>query len=79
MDNFADRFIAAVTEKKNPSICGLDPDIGSLPPKIKEKYKGLDSDDAIQEAIFEFNLNLTDAVADIVPAVKPQMAFYEKY
>ena len=31
------------------------------------------------EAIFEFNKTLIDALYDIVPAVKPQSAYYEMY
>ena len=31
------------------------------------------------EAIWEFNKGLIDALYDVVPAVKPQSAFYEMY
>jgi orotidine-5'-phosphate decarboxylase len=31
------------------------------------------------EAIIDFNMGIIDAISDIVPAVKPQIAFYECY
>ena len=31
------------------------------------------------EAIIRFNKRLIDALCDIVPAVKPQLAYYEMY
>lgn len=34
---------------------------------------------AVAEAILEFNIGIIDAVADFVPVVKPQIAFYEQY
>ena len=79
LDNFADEFIRAVKQKKNPSICGLDPLVSSLPPKIKDRHRHLNSPEGVADAILEFNMDIIDAVCDIVPAVKPQMAYYEKY
>lgn len=35
--HFADRLIAAIEEKNNPSVAGLDPRIGSIPPHIRER------------------------------------------
>lgn len=34
---------------------------------------------AVAEVIYKFNCDIIDTVADLIPAVKPQMAFYEKY
>lgn len=34
---------------------------------------------AVAEVIYKFNCDIIDTVAELVPAVKPQMAFYEKY
>ena len=83
-ENFADRLNALINEKKNPSVVGLDPAIENLPPCIIEKYK-LSPDHpaknifhAAAEAVFEFNKNIIDAVCDIVPAVKLQIAYYEE-
>ncbi len=43
---------------------------------IKEYGAGLDG---VAAALFNFNKGLIDALFDIVPAVKPQCAYYEKY
>ena len=34
---------------------------------------------AVADAILEFNKGIIDAVADLVPVVKPQFAFYAQY
>ncbi|MFP4051118.1 MAG: orotidine-5'-phosphate decarboxylase [Thermoplasmata archaeon] len=80
-ENLADNLLYEIDQKKNPSVVGLDPRMGRIPVHIREKAMKLASDDfeAAGEAIIEFNKGLIDAVKDIVPAVKPQMAFYEKY
>lgn len=35
--------------------------------------------EATADAIYRFNMDVIDAIADHVPAVKPQMAFYDQY
>jgi orotidine-5'-phosphate decarboxylase len=81
MDNFADRLLKAIEEKQNPSVIGLDPRIENVPSKIKDaaikKYGNTKK--AVAQAFLEFNKKIIDATCDIVPAYKPQMAFYEKY
>jgi orotidine-5'-phosphate decarboxylase len=79
--NFADRLIEAIDKKKNPSCVGLDPSFSNMPAQIlqEQKAKHGATFDAIGASIFEFNRGIIDAVKDIVPAVKPQIAFYEKY
>ncbi len=66
-----DRLIKLIEQKKNPSVIGLDPVIDYLPTFLKEKHGSL------ADAVLEFNLNLIDAVSDVVAAVKPQLAYYE--
>ncbi|MDR1101940.1 MAG: orotidine-5'-phosphate decarboxylase [Clostridiales bacterium] len=70
----------AIQAKGNPSICGLDPFPALFPPHIlnNRSADALDRD-ATAEAIIAFNKGIIDAVSDIVPAVKPQCAFYEQY
>lgn len=79
--HFADRLIQAIQTKGNPICVGLDPRLDHLPnfilDKVIRKYdKTLQ---AAAEAFFEFNCGIIDAVADLVPCVKPQIAFYEEY
>lgn len=77
--NMADALIESIIRMKNPSVVGLDPDIGKIPACYKKGKPGGNPLESAAEAIAEFNRDIIDAVADIVPAVKPQMAFYEKY
>ena len=79
--NFADRLLDAVDERKNPSVVGLDPNLERIPPHIIEKHlggKGFDLE-AASEAVLEFNKGIIDSVCGIVPAVKPQIAYYEVF
>ena len=74
-------LIKKIREKNNPTVMGLDPIIDYIPDYIKEKAvkEYGDTFKAAGEAIFEFNKGLIDAAAELVPAVKPQSAFYEMY
>ena len=79
--NFADRLAAAIKAKNNPSVAGLDPRIEYVPAHLIEKArKASISGDKRKwqaEAVLSFNKGLIDALHDIVPAVKLQIAFYE--
>ncbi len=66
-----DRLCEQIKEKKAPIVVGLDPRIDRLP----EEIASADLTDG--EKLFAFNKGIIDAVADLVPAVKPQIAFYE--
>lgn len=77
--NVVDKLIEKTIKTKNPSVIGLDPDIGKIPSCYKMNVKSTDPFEAAAHAIYEFNRDVIDTVADLVPAVKPQMAFYEKY
>ena len=68
-----------IDKMQNPTVVGLDPALDSIPPEIMEKHikaKG-ETLEAAAEAVLEFNIGLIDALHDIVPAVKPQSAFFE--
>lgn len=70
--NFADRLIAAIKNKKSVACVGLDPHWDQIPAFLKEgRTPG--------EAILAFNKGIIDAISDLVPIVKPQLAFYEKF
>ncbi|MDE4541918.1 MULTISPECIES: orotidine-5'-phosphate decarboxylase [unclassified Thermoanaerobacterium] len=78
---FSDNLIHAIKFKNNPTVVGLDPRIESIPEFIKKaafnKYGN--NTKGISEAIYYFNKGIVDAVFDVVPAVKIQIAFYEIY
>ena len=77
MDNAIDKLIDKIKEKNNPTVIGLDPRYDIIPNCIKEKYtKDIEG---AAKAIIEFNKRLIDATCDIIPAVKPQIAFYEMF
>lgn len=76
-----DLLVQKIKEKSNPSVAGLDPQISYVPEYIREKaYKEYGKSlKGAAEAIWEYNKGLIDALYDVVPAVKPQSAFYEMY
>lgn len=79
--HFADRLNSQI-KIKGSSICvGLDPRLEQIPDFIKEKYFGHYKNAlvAAAESILEFNKGIIDTVADLVPVIKPQIAFYEQY
>ena len=71
----ADRLLDEIDRKRNPCVVGLDPVIEKIP---RQLLKG-DSFSDIAQAFARFNIGIIDAIADLVPAVKPQVAFYESY
>ena len=75
-----DRLQDLIKEKKNPTVAGLDPKPEYVPAHIlKESLaKYGESLEGAADAIFQFNKGLIDALCDIVPAVKPQAAYYER-
>ncbi|UCG95511.1 MAG: orotidine-5'-phosphate decarboxylase [archaeon] len=81
MKNFADNLLDKIDKKENPSDVGLDPRLNKIPKSIIEEMVGKfgKSFEAVGASFFEFNKRIIDAIKDIVPAVKPQMAFYEQY
>jgi orotidine-5'-phosphate decarboxylase len=72
--HFADRLIAAVRSKGNPVLVGLDPRAENLPPGLMSG-QGLE---ATATAFASFCRGVIDVVAPLVPAVKPQAAFFEQ-
>ena len=68
-----DKLIGQIKAKKNPCIVGIDPEWNKIPECCKEGAA------SPSEAVQNWALDVVDAVADIVPAVKPQMAFFEVF
>lgn len=68
-----------IADCQNPTVAGLDPDFSKLPSflcrQAIERYgKTLE---AAADAVWQFNKAIINALCDIVPAVKPQAAYYE--
>lgn len=77
MKNAIDILIDKIRKTNNPTVMGLDPRYDIIPDCVKNKYdKTLQG---VSEAILEYNKALIDATYDIIPAIKPQIAFYEMF
>ena len=77
MKNAIDILIEKIKETQNSTVMGLDPKYDYLPEHIKSKYS-IDVEGACK-GILEYNKALIDETYDIIPAVKPQIAFYEMF
>lgn len=78
---FSDRLIEKIMEFNNPSVAGLDPRLEYVPEHLKaDAFKEYGTGfEGAAAAILSFNKGLIDALCDIVPAVKPQLAYYEMF
>ncbi|MGD0784345.1 MAG: orotidine-5'-phosphate decarboxylase [Sedimentisphaerales bacterium] len=81
MKHFSDKLLEAIEVKGNPICVGLDPRLNLLPAQIMKDafHKFGKTGKAAGYAIETFNKVVIDVICDIVPIVKPQMAFYEAY
>lgn len=76
-----DRLIQKIKETGNPSVVGLDPKLDYVPEHLIREFQDEDglSLRTAARAIFAFNKAIIDEICDIVPAIKPQAAYYEMY
>lgn len=72
-----DKLIEKIKETGNPTVMGLDPRYEMLPKCVTDKYPL--NLEGVAQAIVEYNKAIIDATYDIIPAVKPQIAFYEMF
>ena len=87
MPSFSERLEAAIKSKKTSALVGLDPRYDLLPDEFKQTCSCCDGGDhldyvtpeKIATAFGQFCYRVIDIVAPFVPAVKPQMAFFEQY
>lgn len=75
------KLVDEIKKKEAPIVVGLDPMLGYVPgylldKAIKERGETLE---AAAAAVWEYNKGIVDAICDIVPAVKPQIAMYEQF
>ena len=69
-------------EKTHAPVCvGLDPMLGYIPEHLKEAAFAEHGEtlEGAAEAVWQFNKAIVDAVYDLIPAVKPQIAMYEQF
>ena len=75
------KLVEKIKKTGAPIVVGLDPQLKFIPEKILRKAidEYGETLEAAGAAIYEFNIGITDAVADLVPCVKPQIAMYEQF
>ena len=79
-NHFADRLCEAVKKKNTPLVVGVDPVYGRLPQAIRGRQKSRQKDLAAEvDAMFEFSAKVVKIVAPLVPAVKINIAYFERY
>ncbi|MDO5100536.1 MAG: orotidine-5'-phosphate decarboxylase [Eubacteriales bacterium] len=74
-------LIQKIKATNAPIVVGLDPAPALIPPQLLEKAYDTHGQnlEAMGEAIWQYNRAIVDAVYDLIPAVKPQIAMYEQY
>jgi len=80
MATYIERLNAAIRAKQTPALVGLDPRFDQLPEDVLERARQASTDRRQQMAVAyeEFCVRIIDVVAPLVPAVKPQVAFFEE-
>ena len=71
-----DTLIDKIKQTENPTVVGLDPRLDYIPDFIKQKvYEKFGKTlSGAMEAFWQFNKAIIDAIYDLIPAVKPQIA-----
>jgi orotidine-5'-phosphate decarboxylase len=76
-----DRLMAQIEQKQNPTVIGLDSTLEMIPKFITQEMLETygKTAKAVGKMLLKFNQELLDQTADLVPAVKLQIAMYEQY
>lgn len=74
-------LVKKISDLNAPVVVGLDPMLSYVPEHITkaafEEYG--ETLEGAGEAIWQYNKGIVDAIYDIIPAVKPQIAMYEQF
>lgn len=75
------KLVQKIKKLNAPIVVGLDPMLSYVPQHIQKKaYEEYgETLKGAGEAIWQFNKAIIDATADLIPAVKPQIAMYEQF
>ena len=75
------KLIDKIQKTQAPIVVGLDPMMNYIPEHIQKKAFAQFGEtlEGAAEAIWQYNKEIVDAVYDLVPAVKPQIAMYEQF
>lgn len=75
------KLIANIKKTNAPIVVGLDPMMKFVPEYIKAANFAEYGETLLgaAEAVWQYNKGIIDAVCDLIPAVKPQIAMYEQF
>ncbi len=75
------KLIAKIMKRNAPIVVGLDPMMKFVPEHIRKAAFAEYGEtlEGAAEAIWQYNKGIVDAIYDLVPAVKPQIAMYEQF
>ena len=75
------KLIAKIRKTNAPIVVGLDPMMKFVPEHIRKAAFAEHGQtlEGAAEAIWQYNKGIVDAIYDLVPAVKPQIAMYEQF
>ena len=75
------KLVKKIEANKAPIVVGLDPMLSYVPEGIKAKAFAEHGEtlEGAAEAIWQYNKGIVDAIYDLIPAVKPQIAMYEQF
>jgi len=75
------RLVEKIKKLQAPVVVGLDPMLDYIPEHIlRDAFDGYGRNlTGIAQAIWQYNKGIIDAIYDLVPAVKPQIAMYEQF
>ena len=75
------KLTAKIRQTNAPIVVGLDPMLKYVPGQIRKAAYAAYGEtlEGAAEAIWQYNKGIVDAIYDLVPAVKPQIAMYEQF
>ncbi len=75
------QLVSKIQKTGAPIVVGLDPMMKFVPEHIQKKAfeEYGETLEGAAEAIWQYNKGIVDAVYDLIPAVKPQIAMYEQF
>ena len=75
------KLVDKIKKTNAPIVVGLDPMMKFIPKHITDKAYAEFGEtlEGAAEAIWQYNKAIIDAVHDLIPAVKPQIAMYEQF
>ena len=75
------QLIEKIRRTGAPIVAGLDPVLKFVPEHIKQKAYAEygETMKGAAEAVWLYNKAIVDAIYDLIPAVKPQIAMYEQF